>query len=62
MNFTELLTYHIKFYLKQGFELEMSIKRGYEEAVEEAFTRIYHGDNTIEGFYPQSPKETGTPE
>lgn len=55
--FIELLTYHIKFYLNQGFDLDRAIKRGHEEAYEDAFTRVHHGDN-VEGL----PKKTTSPE
>ena len=42
--FIELLTYHIKFYLNQNFDLDKSIRRGYEEAYEDAITQIHNGD------------------
>jgi hypothetical protein len=47
--FIDLLEYHIKFYLNQGFDLDRAIRRGYEEAHEDAITRLHHGDR-VEDF------------
>jgi len=40
-------SYHIEFYIKQGFDIDCAIRRGWEEAYEELLETVQHRANVI---------------